>query len=129
VIQISNDLNSYRLQGVLTFLALGIEQSRAHLYAGPRPSFGAPPQGPLLASIVLGEPLGAVADGVLEITPTNEALILTTGEVTWARIVNGMGALAWDCDASDLNGTAELRLPTTTLYAGGYTRILTGLLG
>ena len=129
MIQISNDLNNYRLQGVITFLALGIEQSRAHLYAGPRPSFGAPPQGPLLASIVLDEPLGTVADGVLEITPTNEALILTTGEVTWARIVNGMGALAWDCDASDLNGTAELRLPTTTLYAGGYTRILTGLLG
>ena len=129
MIQISNDLNNYRLQGVITFLALGIEQSRAHLYAGPRPSFGAPPQGPLLASIVLDEPLGTVADGVLEITPTNEALILTTGEVTWARIVNGMGALAWDCDASDLQGNGELRLPTTTLYAGGYTRILTGLLG
>ena len=129
MIQISNDLNNYRLQGVLTFLALGIEQARAHLYAGPRPGFGAPPQGPLLASIVLAEPMGTVADGVLEITPTNEALILTTGEVTWARIVNGMGALAWDCDASDLEGTAELRLPTTTLYAGGYTRILTGLLG
>jgi hypothetical protein len=78
---------------------------------------------------VLAEPMGTVADGVLEITPTNEALILTTGEVTWARIVNGMGALAWDCDASDLNGTGELRLPPTTLYAGGYTRILTGLLG
>jgi hypothetical protein len=129
MIEIANALNDYRLQGVIQFLALGTEQARAHLYAGPRPSLGASPQGSLLASIVLAEPLGAVADGVLEIAPTNEALILTTGEVTWARIVNGFGALAWDCDASDLNGTAELRLPTTTLYAGGYTRILTGLLG
>jgi hypothetical protein len=129
VIEISNALNGYRLQGVIQFLAIGTEQARAHLYAGPRPSFGAPPQGTLLASIVLAEPLGAVADGVLEITPTNEALILVTGEVTWARIVNGLGALAWDCDASNLEGTGELRLPTTTLYAGGYTRILTGLLG
>jgi hypothetical protein len=129
VIEISNALNGYRLQGVITFLALGTEQARAHLYAGPRPSFGAPPQGPLLASIVLAEPLGTVVDGVLEVAATNEALILTTGEASWARIVNGQGALAWDCDASDLEGTGELRLPTTTLYAGGYTRILTGLLG
>lgn len=129
MIEISNALNGYRLQGVITFLALGTEQARAHLYGGPRPSFGAPPQGPLLASIVLAEPLGTVVDGVLEVAATNEALILTTGEATWARIVNGQGALAWDCDASDLEGTGELRLPTTTLYAGGYTRILTGLLG
>ena len=28
MIQISNDLNNYRLQGVITFLALGIEQAR-----------------------------------------------------------------------------------------------------
>lgn len=129
MIEISNALNGYRLQGVITFLALGTEQARAHVYAGPRPSFGAPPQGPLLASIVLAEPLGTVVDGVLEVAATNEALILTTGEATWARIVNGQGALAWDCDASDLEGSGELRLPTTTLYAGGYTRILTGLLG
>lgn len=129
MIQISDELNAYRLQGVITFLALGTEQARAHVYAGPRPGFGEAPQGPLLASIVLAEPLGAVVDGVLEVAPTNEALILTTGEATWARIVNGNGALAWDCDASDLNGTGELRLPTITLYAGGYTRILTGLLG
>ncbi len=129
MIQISNELNAYRLQGVITFLALGTEQARAHVYAGPRPGFGEAPQGPLLASIVLAEPLGTVVDGVLEVASTNEALILTTGEATWARIVNGNGALAWDCDASNLDGSGELRLPTTTLYAGGYTRILTGLLG
>jgi hypothetical protein len=129
MIQISDELNAYRLQGVITFLSLGTEQARAHVYAGPRPGFGEAPQGPLLASIVLAEPLGTVVDGVLEVAPTNEALILTTGEATWARIVNGNGALGWDCDASDLEGMGELRLPTTTLYAGGYTRILTGLLG
>jgi hypothetical protein len=45
------------------------------------------------------------------------------------RIVNGDGALGCDCDASDLEGTGELRLPSTTLYAVGYTRIVSGLLG
>jgi hypothetical protein len=37
VIEISNALNGYRLQGVITFLALGTEQARAHVYA-PRPT-------------------------------------------------------------------------------------------
>jgi hypothetical protein len=77
----------------------------------------------------LVEPIGEVEDGLLTITPTGEALIETSGEATWARIVNGDGALAWDCDVSNLDGTGELRLPSTTLYAGGYTRIVSGLLG
>ena len=118
MIQISDELNAYRLQGVITFLALGAEQARAHLYAGPRPGFGEAPQGPLLASIVLTEPLGTVVDGVLEVAPTNEALILTTGEATWARIVNGSGDLVLDCGVSDPAGSGEVKLPGTTLAVG-----------
>ena len=83
----------------------------------------------MLASIVLMEPLGSVANGLLTVDPTNEAMIGHTGQATWARIVNGNGALAWDCDVSDLHGTGELRLPSTLLYAGGFTRIVSGLLG
>ena len=129
MIRISTDLNDYRLESVIAFLAQGIEQARAHLYAGTRPDFGGTPEGPLLASIVLSEPLGSVSQGVLEVAPTHEALILVTGVATWARIANGNGVLAWECDVSDLDGEGELKLPSTTLYAGGYTRILSGLLG
>ena len=113
MIQISNALNDYRLNAVVNFLAIGTENACVRIYGGVRPSFGAAPTGDLLATIVLVEPIGEVEDGIL----------------TWARIVNGDGALAWDCDVSDLNGTGELRLPSTTLYAGGYTRIVSGLLG
>ncbi|MFT4269188.1 MAG: hypothetical protein QM586_18550 [Xenophilus sp.] len=129
MIQISTDLNDYRLNAVVNFLAIGTDNARVLIYGGTRPAFGATPAGDLLATIVLVEPIGEVENGQLTITPTDEALIDTSGAATWARIVNGDGALAWDCDVSDLNGAGELRLPSTTLYAGGYTRIVSGLLG
>ena len=129
MIQISNALGDYRLNAVVNFLAIGTQNASVRIYSGVRPALGATPSGDLLATIVLVEPIGEVEDGQLAITPTAEALIETGGEATWARIVNGDGTLAWDCDVSDLEGTGELRLPSTTLYAGGYTRIVSGLLG
>lgn len=129
MIAISTDLNGYRLQGVIAFLSMGFEQARAQVFAGERPAFGETPLGPMLASIVLQEPLGTVDAGILTLTPTNEALILVTGVASWARIVNGNGVLAWDCDVSEIDGGGELQLPTTMLYAGGTTRILSGTLG
>lgn len=129
MIQISSALNDYRLNAVVNFLAIGTENASVRIYSGVRPAFGAAPSGDLLATLVLVEPIGDVEGGQLAITPTGEALIETSGAATWARIVNGDGDLAWDCDVSDLGGTGELRLPSTTLYAGGYTRIVSGLLG
>jgi len=129
VIAISSELNEFRLKTVIGFLSGGAENARAEIYDGVRPALGGTPAGNLLASIVLMKPLGTVANGLLSVATTNEVMIGNTGQATWARIVNGNGALAWDCDVSDLNGTGELRLPSTTLYAGGYTRIVSGLLG
>ena len=129
MIQISSALGDYRLNAVVNFLAIGTQNASVRIYGGARPALGAAPSGDLLATIVLVEPIGEVEDGLLSITPTGEALIETGGVATWARIVNGDGVLAWDCDVSDLNGAGELRLPSTTLYAGGYTRIVSGLLG
>ncbi|SCK61175.1 hypothetical protein VAR608DRAFT_6992 [Variovorax sp. HW608] len=129
MIQISTALNDYRLGAVINFLAIGTTNASVRIYDGARPALGGTPTGNLLSTILLVEPIGEVADGLLTVTPTGEALIETSGQATWARIVNGDGALAWDCDVSDQNGTGELRLPSTTLYAGGYTRIVSGLLG
>jgi len=128
VIAISPALNEFRLQGVIAFLALGSDAARAEIYDGLRPVFGAVPAGELLVAIVLREPIGTIAEGVLTLTPTDEVMITATGQATWARIVNGEGAVAWDCDVSDLNGIGELRLPSTTLYAGGFTRIVLGVI-
>ena len=128
MIAISPALNEYRLQGVMAFLAQGSEGARAEIYDGVRPAFGGVPLGRLLVAIALAEPVGTIQDGVLTLTPTAEVMITATGQATWARIVNGEGAVAWDCDVSDLNGTGELRLASTTLYAGGFTRIVSGVI-
>jgi hypothetical protein len=129
VIEISTALNEARLDSVIGFLASGTDNARADIYDGARPGFGGTPTGKCLVSIVLVEPIGTVENGLLSFAPTPEVMIANTGAATWARIVSGTGALAWDCDVSDLTGTGELRLPSTTLYAGGYTRIVSGLLG
>ena len=129
MIAISSELNEFRLSAVIDVLAGGAENARAEIYDGVRPALGGKPTGNLLASIVLMEPLGTVFNGLLSVDTTNEVMIGNTGQATWARIVNGTGALAWDCDVSDWNGTGELRLPSTMLYAGGFTRIVSGLLG
>lgn len=129
MIRISTELGDARLQSVVAFLAAGAEAARVQVFDGVRPALAGVPAGKQLAAIALMEPIGTVADGLLAITPTSEALIINTGQATWARVVNGNGTLAWDCDVSDLNGTGELRLPSTTLYAGGYTRIVSGVLG
>ena len=128
MIKISPALNEYRLQGVMAFLALGTDGARAEVYDGARPVFAGTPGGHLLVTIALVEPIGTIQDGVLTLMPTEEVMITATGQATWARIVNGEGGIAWDCDVSDLNGTGELRLPSTTLYAGGFTRIVSGVI-
>jgi len=46
VIQISTELNEYRLSGVIAFLAGGAENARANIYSDVRPAFGATPTGP-----------------------------------------------------------------------------------
>lgn len=124
--QISPELNNYRLQGVVDFFALGTEPAKAMIYDGAQPAFGAAPAGNLLIEIPLVEPIGAISNGVLAIAATPEAMVALTGDATWARLVNGDGTLGWDCAVSDMAGNAPLRLASTTLYAGGYGRIVSG---
>lgn len=128
MIEISSDLNNARLQGVLDFLASGTGDAQVAMYSGTRPAFGQAATGDLLAAIPLPEPAGQISAGVLTLTPTDEALVLISGTAAWARVRNGDNAIAFDCDVSDLTGAGELKLASTTLYAGGHTRIVSGTL-
>lgn len=129
MIEISAELNNYRLDGVVNFLAQGVENATATLYSGDRPAFGAAPTGDVLGVVLLVEPLGMITGGVLAITATPEVMLAASGVATWARVANGEGTVGWDCTVSDTQGDGELKLPSTTLYAGGYTRIVSGTLG
>lgn len=126
MIEISSAFNEARLQGVIQFLAQGTANATVEVYEAPRPALGDPAAGAMLVRISLEEPVGTLGGGALTLTPTPEGLILATGQAAWARVRNGDDALAWDCDVSDLNGSGELKMPTTQLYAGGFTRIVSG---
>lgn len=126
-IEISPELNNYRLAGVLTFLELGTSPAYVEIYGTVRPAPGAA-GGPPLVTIPLAEPFGTIANGLLLVSPTPNAMVANSGVAVWGRIFNGAGAFGWDCDVSDTLGTGQLKLASTTLYAGGMTQISSGVL-
>ena len=128
MIQISAALAEQRLHAVANFLGAGSAHAKVHIYSGERPALGVE-SGERLVSLTLARPVGVVEAGRLRLTPTLDALVEVSGEARWARVVNGDGVLALDCDVSDMSGAGNLRLPSTLLYAGGVTRILSGLIG
>lgn len=126
--QISTALNEARLQGVIDFLAIGATNAKVQVYDGTQPALGDDPGVSPLVEITLVEPIGAISGGVLSIAQTNEYMISRSGIATWARVVNGNGQLAWDCAVTDTTGAGPLKLSQTQLYAGGYTRLISGAL-
>lgn len=119
-----------RLDATLAFMGAGEARARLLIYAGARPALGDAPIGSLLVEMVLMDPPGDVVADTLILTPTDEAMVMVmvSGVATWARIINGAGALVLDCDVSDPEGEGEVTLPTTQLYAGGYARLVSAVL-
>ena len=123
-------LNDARLQAVANWLDTGSGNAAVRIYPSPRPATPADtPTTAMLAQISLTKPCGALTNGVLTLTPEANGLIAETGTATWARIVNGNGDTAFDCDCGTGPGAWEVQLPQATLYAGGAARITIAVLG
>lgn len=127
-IEISAAHNDYRLGGTLSYLNLGTGVATIKIYGTTRPAFGASAGGSSLVDLTLADPAGAVTAHELVLDAGDDGLIMTSGEALWARILNGNGDTVLDCDVSDTAGTATVKLPDTTLYAGGVTRMVSGIL-
>lgn len=128
-VTISTAHNEARLTGTLTFLDTGPGAAAINIYAGVRPAGGAAAGGAALVVIPLDQPAGTVAGGVLTLASSAVPLIANSGVATWARIVTANGAYAFDCDVSATGGAGEIQLPSTTLFAGGKTTLVSGVLG
>lgn len=124
----SADRAAAALSATLTALDAGTTGATIDLYATARPDIGAAPGASALATFTLPLPAGTIAAGVLTLTPPDDALILTTGVVVWARITAN-GVILFDCDVSDTAGTGTIKLATTQLYAGGSVHMSSGVLG
>lgn len=129
-IVITEEHNEYRLGGTLALLNVGAGFAGFHIYgntraATPLTAAGAAP----LVTIYLADPAGVIDNGLLTLTADEDALIDFSGTATWARAFNGAGSTVFDCDVSNTAGTATVKLPSILLYAGGLTRIVSGVLG
>lgn len=124
--------NTARLGGTLTYISTGAAPAQLRLYSGTRPASAdttiAPENAPL-AAIEFTQPPGSIIDGVLVLTPAADGLILASGTVTWARLVNGSGEAVLDCDAGQGVGAWEAQLAQTELFAGGDAKLLGMTLG
>lgn len=117
-----------RLAGTMAHMDTGSANARIRIYDGTRPAGGGAAT-TLLVEIELDKPSGAIAGGVLTLASSDVPLVANSGVATWARIVNGNGDYSWDCDVSLEGGAGEVQLPDTTLFAGGKTQLVSGILG
>ena len=130
MIAISSTLNDARLLAVAQYLDSGMGSGAVRIYGGTRPSTPADtPSSAMLVQISLTKPCGTVDAGLLTLTPAGNGLIVETGAATWARVVNGDGVTAFDCDAGQGAGAWEVQLVTALLYAGGDAAMQTAVLG
>jgi hypothetical protein len=116
--------------GSIADLDTGTGNAAVRIYGGTRPASPVDVHGSaMLTQISLTKPCGTVDAGLLTLTQLEDGLILETGIATWARIVNGDGLTAFDCDAGEGAGDWVVQLAQAQLYAGGDARITSAVLG
>lgn len=129
-LRITTAHNEARLTATLAQLDAGAGNASVQVYPGTKPgTITGTPSSAMLVEIELTKPAGAVASGVLTLTPAADGLIASAGQATWARFVNGDGDVVMDADCSDMDGTAEVKLVSTQLYAGGDARLSSAVIG
>lgn len=74
--------------------------------------------GTLLATVVLGDPSGTVATGVLTFADPAAVNAVASGTAGWFRIVDSTGATVMDGAVTATGGGGELQLATTTITSG-----------
>lgn len=123
--------NEARLGGTLAFLDAGAANAKLRIYKGTRPADPQTAANPadLLVEITLSKPAGSVSGGELALTQEEDGLISATGTASWARCINGNGVVAFDADCSGTDGAGDVKLPTTSLLAGGGCRLISAVLG
>lgn len=129
MITISQGHNEARLEGTRTYLDTGAGNARIRIYGGTRPASGAATAEPMLVEIALDKPCGVVSSNALTLASSDEPLVANSGTATWARIVNGNGDFALDCDAGGAGSGAEIIVSDPVMFVGGSVVLVSGVLG
>ena len=113
-----DDLATARAEAVAAMLAGGA----VVCYPAPRPPAGGPPSGPAIARIPFAPAVGTAGLLGLTLTAPIEGQCLASGEIAWARIESALGMWLMDLAATDLH------LDRTAVRAGGFVRLLSGVI-
>jgi hypothetical protein len=102
--------------------ATWLDDGTVETYGGTRPATSdtAVTDQPLLVIFDLPSPAGDVSNAVFTGDTIPPALILATGNATWARVKDSAGVAIGDCDAGVTGSGAMLELSNTALVAGAY---------
>lgn len=120
-LQFSTATRSARAEAVVGQFDKAATAGRLELYTTIQPAAGAAPGGSPIVTITLQKPCGTVTAGVIAFAISVPAQILASGDVLWARGVDGDGN--WVCDGNvAVTGTpgAGFTIDDVTLYAGAF---------
>lgn len=101
MISFSDPVKDLRATAAGNYIDLGSGIAQLLLYDGTRPASGeAVTDQVLLCSLSLPQPaLKGVVNGVLELHPIGESLVLESGSPSWGRLLNRDGNFVCDADA------------------------------
>lgn len=124
MLTLSEFVKDARLQviGDLLDAAGSAGSGKIQFYDGTKPvNLGGVSTQNKLCELDLGLPsYTEVAGGVMTMAPTGTSLVLLSGEVTWARLLDRNGAVVGDLDVGGVSSGRDLVFPTDTaqVYQG-----------
>lgn len=129
MIGLSTTIRNDRAQVILDAIDAGAGAGEIRIYSGTQPATGDALGGTnvLLGTIVLSDPAGTIANGVLTFSPmSDDTSADADGTITWVRIVDSDGNFCVDMDAGISGSGATVVFTSVTVVTGGIIRMLSG---
>lgn len=125
-VRISDSLIDVHLNAVAAAIDAASGPGKLRLYTGSMPAKGAAiTTQTLIAECLFATNCAAsIFAGTLTFNPLAAGLIVATGTIVWARILDGDDGFVMDMDVGDSGSSAAIKLSTTVIgTTGGYLEI------
>ena len=97
------------LRALLRRIDAGLDPAELRLFSGRPPrGIDVPTQIEPIGIIELLRPAGRITGASLDLRFSGDAVARRSGRVQWARLVNGVGEVVFDCDAGTEGAALEL---------------------
>lgn len=103
-------LSAAQIAATLTRADAGEGTSRVRLYTTSRPATPGTHSDTPQAEITLTKPCGSIVAGVLSLTPSAPAMVMSLGIPRWAEWIAADGAFLADGTVTDMDGDGDFRV-------------------